>query len=251
MKTQWFSILSVAGIILLSGSAFGGELRWKKPVSSAAVVPSVTHIPTVVSLDELFESSEVVQVQRSVPILPPPVEPHDFHFFYNPPPGATIQNVPPTLLPGTVVRSVPTASGQAQPRGQAISCSDQITLKSIRDISHDIRPTIAGELPVECIIDSTPYMGRHFQQSCFMWKASALSTRAAYFEHVQLERYGNTIVHPALQPVASGARFFATVPVLPIKMVIRPPSECVYTLGHYRAGNRTPYMVEPCLITPR
>jgi len=84
-----------------------------------------------------------------------------------------------------------------------------------------------------------------------MWKASALSTRAAYFEDVQLERYGHTIVCPALQPVVSGAKFFATIPFLPYKMGVTPPNECVYTLGHHRPGNCAPYMVQPCPVSLR
>jgi hypothetical protein len=194
MKTHWFSILSVAGIVLLAGNTFGNELRWKKPAASEPAVPSITHIPAVISLDDLFEPSTIVQVQQTSPI-PPPAAPHDLRLpelslpGNNPLPGATIQNAPLAPPPVAPIRNVPPTPlpqtqvqpQQTQPRGLVTSCDDQIVLKSIRDISHDIRPMTASELPDECAIDSAPYLGRHFRQSCFMWKASALSTRAAYF----------------------------------------------------------------------
>jgi hypothetical protein len=129
-------------------------------------------------------------------------------------------------------------------------CDGKVKLTNIRDISHDIRPTQASVLPEECTIDGDPYSGRHFSQSCVRWTASAVSTKGAYFEDVQLERYGHSRF-PRLQPVISGARFFATIPALPIKMGITPPSECIYTLGHFRSGNRSPQQVEPLLIYPR
>ena len=253
MKTHWFSVLSIAGIVLLAGNVFGNELRWGKPVNSAPVASSVMHIPTVISAGKMTESLSIQQVQRVTPVqmpprLAPPVvvttdldlletRPHSIPV----PPGATVRNTPTTLS------NAPTPAGR---KGTTL-CDNQFVLKSIRDISHDIRPARPDELPEECVIDRPTYYDRHFGQTCMMWQASALSTQAAYFEDVQLERYGNTIVCPALQPIISGARFFATIPILPYKMGVTPPGECVYTLGHRRTGNRAPYMVEPFPISPR
>ena len=109
---------------------------------------------------------------------------------------------------------------------------------------------MSDQLPTECPLVTTPYSGRHFSRTCFQWKASALCTKAAYFEDVQLERNGHSVC-PALEPVLSGARFFLTVPVLPYKMGLTPPSECVYTLGHYRVGNCAPHMLDPLPISIR
>ena len=297
MKTRWFSVLSITGIVLLSGSilsgnVFGSELRWgtptnrapansasvshapvshapvnrtpanhapvnRAPANHAPVPQSVIHIPTIVSVDEVIEAPEILRVQHAGPLQPPPriAMPstsqfeHEFFIETSPqnrplPPGAVHRSTPP-ITPGTT----PPATG----RGMVTRCGDLIGLKSIREISHDIRPRRDGPSPEECVIGDSVYYGRHFAQTCFMWKASALSTRGAYFEHVQLERYGNTIVCPALQPVVSGVRFFATIPLLPYKMAITPPHECVYTLGHHRPGIRTtPYMVQPFpIIAPR
>jgi hypothetical protein len=83
-----------------------------------------------------------------------------------------------------------------------------------------------------------------------MWKASGLCHKPLYFEQVQLERYGHSW-GPYVQPIMSGAHFFATFPVLPYKMGIQTPNECVYTLGHYRPGNCAPYMIEAVPFTWR
>ena len=252
MKAHWFSVLSIAGVILLSGNSFGGELQWKKPMDSKAVVPSVAHIPTVITTDDDVDYPAISQVQYTGQVMPPDTRPQA----QNPLPGATVQNP----LPGTTIWNVPQGTSppsgttvQDVPHGTAplVPCNDQIGLRSIKEISHDIRPTITGELPPECIIESKPYYGRHFGQSCYMWTASALSTKAAYFEDVQLERHGHTLACKPLQPIVSGAKFFATIPLLPYKMGVTLPNECVYTLGHRRVDSCAPYMVEPLPISPR
>ena len=233
MKVHWFSVLSIAGVLLLAGNTLGGELRWKKPGNIETAVPSVTHIPGIIATDiiatdiivtdDVLEPSEIVQVQYAIPVQTPRMAP-----------------------------SVSSEDGQAPAEEKTLVPCTDLHLKSIREISHEIRPsTTSGEFPEECTIPSSDFQGRHFSQTCYMWKASAVSTQAAYFEDVQLERYGHTKVCPALQPIVSGARFFSTIAILPYKMGVTPPKECVYTLGHYPAGNCAPYMVEPFPISPR
>jgi len=248
MKVQWFSVLSVAGIIFLSGNSFSGELQWKKPLNDRAVVPSVAHIPTVITTDDTLDVPAITQVQQVGPVIPsritPPAAPQVDRE------SLEMQN--PITVPGMPRGITPDSPYIPPTERQLVPCTDNpLGLKSIREITHDIRPTLEGPLPMECALESEPYYGRHFDQSCFMWKASALSTQAAYFEDVQLERHGHTIVHPAFQPIVSGAKFFATIPMLPYKMGVTPPGECVYTLGHYRSGSCAPYMVEPCPISLR
>lgn len=74
------------------------------------------------------------------------------------------------------------------------------------------------------------------------WAAPATCHRPLYFEEVNLERYGFS-QFGYLQPVASAAHFFATVPLLPYKMTLDPPCECIYTLGHHRPGSCVPYRI--------
>jgi hypothetical protein len=58
-----------------------------------------------------------------------------------------------------------------------------------------------------------------------------------------VERHGHLQLGH-LEPFASGARFFATVPMLPYLMTIRDPCDCEYTLGYYRPGSCAPVMLQ-------
>ena len=64
--------------------------------------------------------------------------------------------------------------------------------------------------------------------------------RPLYFEEINLERYGYGCGW-CLQPGASAAHFFGTVPALPYLMTVDCPHECIYTLGHYRPGSCPPW----------
>lgn len=94
------------------------------------------------------------------------------------------------------------------------------------------------------------FTGRDWAPIDFTWTASALCHKPLYFEQVQLERYGHSL-GPYLQPIASGAHFFLSVPALPYKMGVDPPNECVYALGYYRPGSCAPYLVPPLPISLR
>jgi hypothetical protein len=76
----------------------------------------------------------------------------------------------------------------------------------------------------------------------YQWEAPSVRYRPLYFEEVNLERYGYSR-RPRCQSVVSGARFFATVPMLPYRMMAEPPREGVYPLGHYRPGSCVPSQV--------
>jgi hypothetical protein len=85
---------------------------------------------------------------------------------------------------------------------------------------------------------------RLWMASEFAWIAPGTYHQPLYFEEVNLERYGYYDVRPCLQPLASAAHFFGTVPLLPYKTRIDPPCQCVHTLGHYRPGSRVPHRPE-------
>lgn len=106
------------------------------------------------------------------------------------------------------------------------------------------------ELPGECVLEGGVHPGRPWLASTFTWKASAVCHKPLYFEDFKLERYGHSR-HPLVQPVASGAHFFGSILVLPYKMGIHPPNECVYDLGYYRPGNCAPYLRDPIPISAR
>ena len=79
----------------------------------------------------------------------------------------------------------------------------------------------------------------------YCWDAPALYHNPLYFEEVNLERHGyGPRGFRVVQPVISGAHFFATVPTLPYQMATNPPRQPVYTLGHYRPGSPVPYRTQ-------
>lgn len=101
-----------------------------------------------------------------------------------------------------------------------------------------------------CSINLDDYRPRQWQPTCFTYNASLLCTSSAYFEHVQVERYGHSW-GPFLQPVMSAAHFYGSVLFLPYKMGLTPPTECVYTVGYYRPGSCAPYMIDPVPLSLR
>jgi hypothetical protein len=128
-------------------------------------------------------------------------------------------------------------------------CLSVKDLKKITQLTTNITPS-PGELPKDC-----PWGGDDFQPRCwspvtFTWTASALCHHPLYFEQVQVERYGHTL-GPWLQDFESAAHFFLTVPILPYKMGLELPDECMYTLGYYRPGDCAPYMIDPLPVSIR
>ncbi|MEM6329086.1 MAG: hypothetical protein AAF790_02440 [Planctomycetota bacterium] len=138
----------------------------------------------------------------------------------------------------------------------AKDCAEELAeLKASRLNMIDIRVRVPGEegkdYPFVCSIDDgTPFAPRAWAEVTYMWKASGLCHKPLYFEQTHLERYGHSW-GPYLDPVVSGAHFFTRFPVLPYCMGLKAPTECVYTLGHYRPGSCAPYMIEPPGFTPR
>jgi hypothetical protein len=81
---------------------------------------------------------------------------------------------------------------------------------------------------------------RDWAGTCYFWDATCLCYRPLYFEEINLERYGYGCCQP-LQPFASAAHFFGTIPALPYCMAVDCPCKCIYTLGHYRPGSCPPW----------
>ena len=128
-------------------------------------------------------------------------------------------------------------------------CPSPNDLKDIDDLSTDITPS-KGDLPRDCPLGHEVFKPRAFAPITYTWTASGLCHKPLYFEDVQLERYGH-MAGPWLQPFASGAHFFLTFPILPYKMGLEVPNECMYTLGYYRPGNCAPYMFDPIPLSVR
>lgn len=134
-------------------------------------------------------------------------------------------------------------------------CSE--ALKRLREdrlagIDLDIR--VGGrpgnDYPCECRLEGETFEPRRFATTMFTWKAAGYCHKPLYFEDWQLERYGHS--HgPLADPFFSAAHFFTTLPVLPYKMGVELPWECVYPLGYYRPGSCAPWTVPAIPISLR
>ena len=180
-----------------------------------------------------------------------------------PPPTGQFQPV----LPSGPTPPLPIETGPAAPltptavvegeKGQAKESCDK-SLENLRAYTVDkvklnigISGTEGKDYPFECSIDDgQQFKGRCWEQTTYMWKASAMCHKPLYFEDEQLERYGHSF-SPCFQPFISGAHFFCTLPVLPYCMGVEPPCECIYALGYYRPGSCAPYMCNPIPLSPR
>jgi hypothetical protein len=170
-------------------------------------------------------------------------------------PGLTPSENPP----GDLGEGISTPPGDAGCKDYGADCA-----RAIRDLqSRDITKIVVGlviegvegeDYPCDCRlgvnVDAPPFVPRNFARTCFTWKSSSLCHKPLYFEDVQLERYGHSW-NPVLQPFMSAGHFFVSVPLLPYKMGLNPPNECIYSLGYYRPGSCAPYMLEPIPLSLR
>ncbi|HEY3394886.1 MAG TPA: hypothetical protein VGK58_19435 [Lacipirellulaceae bacterium] len=168
-----------------------------------------------------------------------------------PPGGAGFGESTPSDLPAA---SADVVEDERQKAAAACSQSlGNLRTKTVDQVNLSI--AVAGnegvDFPFECSIDRGDWHpGRAWEQTTYLWKASALCHKPLYFEDEQLERYGHSFA-PCCQPLISGAHFFCTLPVLPYCMGVSPPMECEYALGHYRPGSCAPYMINPVPISVR
>ncbi|PHY03584.1 MAG: hypothetical protein CK530_00460 [Planctomycetaceae bacterium] len=151
-------------------------------------------------------------------------------------------------------------SAQAQDDSQA--CSEESTdcleaIQKLRDdkisgIDLDIK--ISGQsgndYPCECRLEGELFQPRQFSTTMFTWKAAGYCHKPLYFEDWNLERYGHSRGWLA-DPFVSAAHFFVTIPVLPYKMGVELPWECIYPVGYYRPGNCAPWTCPAVPISAR
>lgn len=186
------------------------------------------------SAEETTTTSTIVQTQAEIPEPPSLVQA----------PALALPAAAP-LKPEPADQIGPPARNNGNnddAKANLFNCDDErAKLRSITSITDDIVAE-AGAFPSECDLGGGTYAGRNFCDTTYTWKASGLCHKPLYFEQPRVERYGHAVPAP-FQPLVSGAHFFVTVPLLPYKMILEPPLECVYTLGYYRPGSCAPYQV--------
>ena len=148
-----------------------------------------------------------------------------------------------------------TASVESPCGEEAEDCREQ--LKKLRDdalssIDLDIRVSgrPGSDYPCECRLEGETFKPRQFASTMFTWKAAGYFHKPLYFEDWNLERYGHSHGR-LLDPFVSAAHFFVTLPVLPYKMGVELPWECVYPLGYYRPGSCAPWTCPAVPISAR
>jgi hypothetical protein len=138
---------------------------------------------------------------------------------------------------------------------QLEDCPKIEKLTKVKEISTLIRPKGEGPLPPECTLGDSIFQPRNWSSTNYTWKASGLCHKPLYFEQVGVERYGHTfggpLLSPILQPAVSTAHFFGSALILPYKVGVELPWECVYSLGYYRPGNCAPYSIGPIPLSAR
>jgi hypothetical protein len=82
-----------------------------------------------------------------------------------------------------------------------------------------------------------------FTLSHKVWEPASICHHPLYFQDSMLERHGHERF-PHLQPIASGVRFFGTVPIMPYLLTLHPARSNIYNLGHYRTGAAAPCLIE-------
>lgn len=128
-------------------------------------------------------------------------------------------------------------------------CPTPRDLKPLDQISINIAAE-PGPFPAECGLGDETFVPRNFACTTYAWKASALCHKPLYFEDYDLERYGHT-ASPLLQPFISAAQFYLVLPILPYRMGLEPPGECIYALGYYRPGSCAPRIIPNVPISLR
>jgi hypothetical protein len=194
---------------------------------------------------EVQPETPQLEAPQPEPIEPPTIESQ---------PNIPIVETPADQAPDAVP-SVSSETLEAEQKKSADACTkgfEDLRKKTVNTL--DLSIVVSGEegsdYPYECSLEDAWHPGRCWEQTTYMWKASALCHKPLFFEDEQLERYGHSFT-PCFQPFVSGAHFFTRLPILPYCMGVEPPHECIYALGHYRPGNCAPYMCNPVPLSPR
>lgn len=135
-------------------------------------------------------------------------------------------------------------------QGRRIEMSgDRFALPPIAALTTDMTEIGNGEVPegfrggesapLIALPESGVDRGLPWDWNTQYWAAANTFSHPLYFEDRMLERHGHKRF-PHLTPLVSGGRFAAQAAILPYLSAIHPPSECLYTLGYYRAGNCVP-----------
>lgn len=121
-------------------------------------------------------------------------------------------------------------------QSRQLSLPVQVVDLSVADLGTGILPESAAEKQAK-----QTHMVRGAAFKTVQWRPGSICHYPLRFEETMLERHGH-VRFGCWQPLASGVRFFATIPVLPYLSTLRPPHDPVYNLGTYRPGSSAPLL---------
>ncbi len=224
-----------AWLLILSGPARAAEWRTfvsdppaPRPVAAVAEVA-----PPVVVPEVLPEEPEPIVVATAAPVIP-----------------ASETRPAEAQL---VAAAEPGAEGPcAEDAKECREALQRLRADALAGIDLDIRVggRAGSDYPCECRLEGETFQPRRFAATMFTWKAAGYCHKPLYFEDWSLERYGHSHGFVA-DSFTSAAHFFTTLPVLPYKMGVELPWECVYPLGYYRPGSCAPWTIPAVPISAR
>jgi hypothetical protein len=168
-----------------------------------------------------------------------------------PPPPSAANQFPPPAIPNQLAPiqqfetdTLTRARAREVQQEECDTAVSKLRANRLSKIALDIgiAGTAGNDFPVECALGTEPVPSRAWSETIYTWKASGVCHKPLYFNEFAVERHGHS-KGPFVQPLYSGAHFYANLVVLPYKMGLRPPTECIYALGHYRAGSCAPYLI--------
>lgn len=121
-------------------------------------------------------------------------------------------------------------------QNRALTLSVRVVDLSVDDLGTHIVPRSAA---AERTVESPNLRSASSKTVC--WQPSNICHYPLRFEDAMLERHGQ-VRYGCCQPLASGIKFFATIPMVPYLNTLRPRCEPVYALGNYRAGSCAPQL---------
>jgi hypothetical protein len=138
--------------------------------------------------------------------------------------------------PGAIRQVAAAETDEGPCADEAGDCRDALErLRADRLAGIDLDIRVGGrpgnDYPCECRLEGETFQPRRFASTTFTWKAAGYCHKPLYF--------------------VSAAHFFVTLPVLPYKMGVELPWECVYPLGYYRPGSCAPWTVPAVPISIR
>ena len=229
----WAAALALAALAALAGTARaeGWRAFLKAPEAAFAAVA-----PVVAAADEADE--------------PVPTEPATVGELLLAEVPAAADGVP--SADASAADESPEQKPCAEEQGDCRDALAKLRGDRLAGIDLDIRVSgrAGNDYPCECRLEGETFEPRRFATTMFTWKAAGYCHKPLYFEDWELERYGHS--HgPLADPFFSAAHFFITLPVLPYKMGVELPWECVYPLGYYRPGSCAPWTVPAIPISLR